>query len=141
VIKYRLRCTCGHEFETWFPSSAAYGAQVEAEQVTCPHCGSHDVDKAIMAPNVTARGHGQDRCRPAAAMSAEVMQLVRDIRQSLVKNAENVGTRFMEEARKIHYREAKARGIYGQASGEDARALVDEGIDILALPPLPEDAN
>ncbi|MGI9403323.1 MAG: DUF1178 family protein [Hyphomicrobium sp.] len=141
MIKYRLRCTCAHEFEAWFQSSAAYDGQVAAEQVACPHCGSHDVDKAIMTPNVAARGDWQENSRPTAAMPAELSQLVRDIRQLLIKNAEYVGTRFVQEARKIHYQEAKARGIYGQASGEEARALVDEGIDILALPALPEDAN
>ena len=74
-------------------------------------------------------------------MPAELLQTMREIRRTLIKDAENVGTRFAQEARKIHYQEDKARGIYGQASGEEAAALVDEGIDILALPPLPEDAN
>ncbi len=142
MIKYRLRCACSNEFEAWFQSSTAYDAQVQGEQVACPRCGSHDVDKAIMAPNVAACGDRQDEpCHPPAATPKELRQLVRNIHRSLVKDAENVGTRFADEARKIHYQEAKARGIYGQASGEEARALVDEGIDILALPSLPEDAN
>jgi hypothetical protein len=141
VIKYRLRCTCCNEFEAWFQSSAAYESQVEAEQLACPHCGSHDVDKAIMAPNLAACGDREKKSCSTQAMPAELLQTMREIRRSLIKNAENVGTCFAQEARKIHHQEAKARGIYGQASGEEAAALVDEGIDILALPPLPEDAN
>ena len=141
MIKYCLKCTCDHEFEAWFQSSAAYDDQIAAQEVTWPHCGSHDIDKAIMAPNVAVRGCGLERSCPVSARSAELVQLERDIRQSLVKNAENVGTRFAQEARKIHYHEAEDRGIYGKASGEEVRALLDESIEILALPPLPEDAN
>ena len=141
MIKYRLRCACCNEFEAWFQSSVASDSQVEAEQFACPHCGSHDVDKAIMAPNVAACGNRQKKSCRTHATPTELLQTMRDIRRSLIENAENVGTRFAQEVRKIHYQEAKARGIYGQASGEEARALVDEGIDVLALPPLPEDAN
>lgn len=141
MIKYCLKCTCAHEFEAWFQSSAAYDDRIAAEQVTCPHCGSHDIDKAIMAPSVAVRSCGQEKSCPVSARPAELVQLERDIRQLLVKNAENVGTRFAEEARKIHHNEAEDRGIYGKASGEEVCALVEEGIEILALPALPEDAN
>ena len=136
MIKYRLQCAEGHEFEGWFASSASYDAQSAGGQVTCPHCNSHEVGKSIMAPNVAMRPRGYDEDAPA-----RYRNLVREVTQALVSGSEDVGDRFPEEARKIHYREVEQRAIRGTASADEARALVEEGVEIMALPRLPEDAN
>jgi hypothetical protein len=141
VIKYRLRCARWHEFEAWFPSSASYETQAGKRQVCCPDCGDRNVVKAVMAPNVAVRGRGQEDALPAEQMRAQFVDVLREVRRSLLAAAEDVGPRFPEEARKIHHGEGDVRGIRGTASGEEARALLDEGIEIVALPALPEDAN
>lgn len=141
MIKYRLRCAQGHEFEAWFPSSASYDAQAQSQQICCPDCDGRDVVKAVMAPNVASRSKAPDGDGEAEAKAPPVLDFLRELRRTLLANSEDVGRRFPEEARKIHYGEAKARGIAGMASGEEAYALLDEGIEILMLPALPEDAN
>lgn len=141
MIKFRLRCGDAHEFEAWFPSGASYESQAEGRQVYCPDCGSRDVVKAIMAPSVVAGGRGPEDTGPAQTRQARFIEVVRDLRRTLIAESEDVGARFPEEARKIHYGEAAARGICGTASGEEAQDLLDEGIGFLAFPPLPEDAN
>jgi hypothetical protein len=140
VIKYRLQCAKGHEFEAWFSSSTAYDAQAKGEQVCCPECDGHEVVKAVMAPNVALRGAAES-ASGMAQQAPTVAHVLREFRRALLANAEDVGQRFPEEARKIHYGEAASRGIAGTASGEEAQALIEEGIEILMLPPLPEEAN
>jgi hypothetical protein len=140
VIKYRLHCANGHEFEAWFSSSAAYDTQAQQQQVCCPECDGREVVKAVMAPNVALRGAETSTANEQDKVPM-VAHLLREFRRSLLAAAEDVGSRFPEEARKIHYGEVEPRGIAGTASGEEARALVEEGIEILMLPPLPEEAN
>lgn len=139
MIKYRLQCVKGHEFEAWFSSSAAYDAQAKGQQVCCPECDGREVVKAVMAPNIAVRGAAESA--KGVGQVPTMVHLLREFRRALLANAEDVGQRFPEEARKIHYGEAEARGIAGTASGEEARALLEEGIEILMLPPLPEEAN
>jgi hypothetical protein len=170
MIRYALNCERGHVFESWFQNSAAYDKQVKRALVTCPVCGSAKVAKAIMAPRVAAGGSDdaivgppvpassvsapaapppavpQPAAKPApvAMMSPperELRQKLKEIRDHIVKNANYVGTRFPEEARKIHYGETEHRSIYGEASPEDAKALHEEGIEFLPLPVLPDDQN
>ena len=142
MIRYSLQCENDHEFEGWFASSADFDKQLAAGYVACPHCGSQSVSKLLMAPNVTT-GRQKDGIKQMVMdntrreMIAKIKEVVEDIR----KNSEDVGEKFPEEARKIHYGETEARGIIGQASHEEALALVEEGIEIAALPVLPEDAN
>ncbi len=140
MIKYRLHCVKGHEFEAWFSSSAAYDAQAQGQQVCCPECDGREVVKAVMAPNVALRGAAES-AGDAQRKVPTVVHLLREFRRAVLATAEDVGGRFPEEARKIHYGETEARGIAGTASGEEARALIEEGIEILVLPPLPEEAN
>lgn len=140
MIKYRLHCVKGHEFEAWFSSSAAYDAQAQGQQVCCPECDGREVVKAVMAPNVALRGAAES-AGDAQRKVPTVVHLLREVRRAVLATAEDVGGRFPEEARKIHYGETEARGIAGTASGEEARALIEEGIEILVLPPLPEEAN
>ena len=140
MIKYRLQCTHGHEFEGWFASSASYDAQVEAGQLTCPECNSRDVGKSIMAPNLALRTDVEVTLADDD-MPARYRNLVREAARVMTATSEDVGDRFPEEARKIHYREVEQRTIRGTASMDEVRALVEEGVEIMALPRLPEDTN
>jgi len=146
VIRYALRCACGHGFDAWFASAAAYDAQAEKGLVACPACGANTVEKALMAPAI-ARGHRAPAPRPtehaeAPALPADHPAAVRAALQAMVRQvkrgAEDVGTRFCEEARRIHEGEAEDRPIWGRASGEDARALREDGIEVHALPDVPD---
>jgi hypothetical protein len=142
VISFSLICGQGHGFEGWFASSDAYEKQRAAGTLACPVCGAVDVDKRLMAPAV-ATGRREPPMRVAAHTSPEPdqMAMLRQIRKHLTENAEYVGPRFAEEARRIHYEESEKRGIYGEASVEDVRLLHEEGIEFHPLPVLPEDHN
>jgi hypothetical protein len=165
MIRYSLVCEKGHDFESWFPSSAAYDKQVKRKLVTCPACGSAKVEKAIMAPRLkrTDKGEGAPieatlpepaatpapatppaDTTPVAMMSPQEKELrakLKELREHLTKNADYVGKQFPEEARKIHYGEIEHRSIYGEASPEDAKELHDEGIEFHPLPSLPDERN
>ena len=136
MIKYRLQCCHAHEFEAWFASSSSYDVQAAASQIVCPECNSSEVGKSIMAPNVSVATR-----RPSDEIPTRYRNLVREVHRALVAGSEDVGARFPEEARKIHYKEVEERAIRGIASPEEAEALVDEGVEIMALPRLPEDSN
>lgn len=147
MIHYDLICDRGHAFDGWFANSAAYDAQADKGLVTCSHCGSSKVEKQLMAPGIPVKSNRKDAA-PAKMVSgpvdprlAQLMQVVREMRKHVEENAEYVGDRFAEEARKIHYEEAEHRGIYGQASPDEAKALIEEGIAVHPLPRLPEDGN
>lgn len=147
MIHYDLICDSGHAFDGWFANSAAYDAQADKGLVTCSHCGSAKVEKQLMAPGIPVKSNRKD-VAPAKMVSgpvdprlAQLMQMVREMRKHVEENAEYVGDRFAEEARKIHYEEAEHRGIYGQASPDEAKALIEEGIAVHPLPRLPEDGN
>ena len=135
MIKYELKCQeCDHQFEGWFADSAAYDAQAEAGDIQCPICAGSDVGKAIMAPNIAIR---RDTSLSKAQVAAEVRRMFMEIRRRVEDNCDYVGTEFASEARKIHYGEADDRGIYGEASADEAEELRDEGIDVVAIPWLP----
>ncbi len=145
MIRYNLRCDRGHSFESWFQSSSAYDSQLKRKLVTCATCGSAKVEKAIMAPRIAGT---KKRDRPAADLSTPAMTQERELRAELrqlhdhlVKNADNVGARFPNEARKMHYGDIEHRPIYGEASPEDARSLIEEGVAVGSLPILPDDRN
>ena len=141
MIKYRLQCESAHEFEVWFASSARYEAQIHTRDVACPQCGSTDVEKAIMAPSVPRRAAAPERPTVAPAVEGRHLALLRQVRSVLVAGSEDVGTRFAEVARKIHYGETDLRSIRGEATSSQARELIEEGIEVMVLPPLPEEAN
>lgn len=137
MIAYNLRCHKGHEFEAWFRSSSAFDEQVTAGHVTCPSCNSVRVEKAIMAPAVA----GTKKSRKPAAEARQMRQFVTGLRKYVEQNADYVGPQFAEEARKIHYGETPDRHIYGEATPEEARELIEEGVDVALLPPDPDSAN
>ena len=156
MIRYSLHCERGHAFESWFQSSSAYDSQVKRKLVTCPACGSAKVEKAIMAPQIVSR-KGRDSAAPAPAPSTDVTASgstplmmaqerelrakLKELRDHIVKNADNVGERFPNEARKMHYGDIEHRPIYGEASPDEARALIEEGVEVSPLPVLPDDRN
>jgi hypothetical protein len=160
MIHYALACEAGHEFESWFPSSASYEEQAARGLVTCPFCDSAKVGKRIMAPAVARRD------RPALPVPAEappaavpapaapptpvalmseperaMRAMMRAVREHVLKTADHVGERFPEEARKMHYGEIEHRSIYGAASADEVRELIDEGVEIAPLPPSLDDRN
>ena len=157
MIRYSLRCERAHTFESWFQSSSAYDTQVKRRLVSCPVCGSDQVEKSIMAPQIVGKKRPekatpQPQVEPAEAAAPESTPLMmaqerelraklKELRDHIVKSADNVGDRFPDEARKMHYGEIEHRPIYGEASPAEARALIDEGVEVSPLPVLPDDRN
>jgi len=162
VIRYTLACKNGHSFESWFANADAFDKQAKRGLVACPACGSSKVEKSIMAPAVTGARKGRKSAKPedsrahaeqstsspaktpVAIVSEQERELrtkLRELRDHLTKNADYVGQKFPEEARKMHYGEIEHRSIYGEASPDDAKALHEEGIEFHPLPVLPDDRN
>jgi hypothetical protein len=156
MIRYALRCESDHAFESWFQDSSAYEQQVKRKLVSCPVCNSVKVEKAIMAPRIVGK-KGRERAEPVAApempapaagttplvmaQERELRAKLKELRDHIVKNADNVGEKFANEARKMHYGEIEHRPIYGEASPDEAKSLIDEGVEVSPLPVLPEDRN
>jgi hypothetical protein len=158
MIRYNLVCGRRHEFESWFASSAAFDKQAKRGLVACPVCGSTKVEKAIMAPRlartdtpidmpepaVTAPAPARSPPAPVAMISPQERELrtkLKELRDHLTQNAENVGRKFPDEARKMHYGEIEHRSIYGEASPEEAKELHEEGVEFHPLPVLPDERN
>ena len=154
MIRYDLVCENGHAFRAWFSSSGAFEHQQEEGLVSCPVCGSSCVERQIMTPAIPARGNRKEgkgaSARPYnavaeddAARHARLMrQFVREVHAMVREHAEYVGPRFAEEARRRHSEGgAEEKPIWGEATMEDARELREEGIDVVPLPPLPDDRN
>ena len=135
MIRYALKCAEGHAFESWFRDSSAYDALAEAGQVTCAVCGTTEVQKSIMAPAVSGPStEVEERKNPLSAPASPAEAALRQLRDHLSKNADYVGKDFASEARRIHQGEADARGIWGEATREDAKALKDDGIPVAPIP-------
>lgn len=144
MIRYNLACDAGHRFDSWFRDSETYDAQALSELVVCPCCGSNHVCKAIMAPAVVgarALSAGPTNETVADDRSREMRALLRQIRDRVIAEGHDVGADFAMEARRIHDGLAPARQIYGQASLEEARELVDDGVGVLPLPIVPDELN
>jgi hypothetical protein len=160
MIRYALFCDQRHEFESWFANSDAYDKQARRGLVTCPLCGSVKVEKAIMAPRLARADGGAPAAdsdaaeatpvaapaekSPVAMISPQERELrhkLKELRDHLIRNADNVGHKFPEEARKMHYGDIEHRSIYGEASPEEAKALAEEGIPFHPLPILPDERN
>ena len=141
MIVYSLSCAAGHEFEGWFSSGAAYDEQLAGGKLVCPVCDSRKVSKAPMAPALS-NTVGKQKSEPAGHELRKMRQFMTGLRKQVMETAENVGSDFPEEARKIHYGETEERPIYGEASIKDAIELVEEGVNVAPLPPdLDESAN
>jgi len=158
MILFTLKCRADHQFEGWFRDNAAYDRQQRRGLIACPECGSNEVEKAPMAPRL-GRSHKSDSAVPAESAAAETAQgtalpapavadaaaptpdqlrrALQVLRQHVERNCENMGKGFASEARRIHKGEAKARGIYGEATETETKALLDDGIEIAAIPWIP----
>ena len=143
MISFTLSCDNEHTFEAWFSNSEAFEKQRKKKIVACPHCGSTKVQKSLMAPNVGVRENRKSQAPAATAppQAGELVEAMRKLRSYVEDNADYVGDKFAEEARKIHYEETDPRGIYGETSLDDAKELVEEGIEIYPMPALPEEKN
>lgn len=135
MIKYALQCDAAHEFEGWFGSSADYDDQAARGLVECPLCGSRGVSKQIMAPAVA--GTKAQRAAPVAdpKMREMMMAAMGEVRRHVEDNFDYVGDAFAKEARAIHEGKSEERGIYGEASANEVKALVEDGVQVAPLPP------
>lgn len=139
MIQYSLHCAKGHRYDAWFKSAAAFDEQVARGIVTCAVCGDGAVEKAPMAPAV-ARTDGERVSLSSAHPDAvKFREMLRAYRNKVTSEADYVGDKFAEEARKIHFEEVEARGIYGEATRDEVAGLLDEGIDFLPLPDVADD--
>lgn len=167
MIRYTLKCDEGHEFESWFPSSASYDTQRARGLVTCPTCNSAKVDKAVMAPSVARTDKGMPDREPVGAPAnapdggaaaeapsseatpvamiarpdSELRTLIRQLRDHIVANSDDVGDSFADLARKMHDGEIEHRPIRGEATVEEVKALREDEVEVFPLPVLPEDRN
>ena len=141
MIQYSLHCGNDHSFDAWFKNAAAFDEQQARGIVTCAICGSPEVSKAPMAPAVARSGSEKMSLSTGQPDIARVRELLRAYRPKVVSEADYVGDKFAEEARKIHFEEVEARGIYGEATRDEVVALADEGIEFSPLPDLPEEHN
>lgn len=140
MIQYALNCEAGHRFDAWFTNAQAFDDQAARGILSCPVCNSTSIEKALMAPAVASKkdtvslstGHPEH---------AKFIEAMRELRQKMTANADYVGDKFAEEARKIHYQEAEARGIYGEATRDEVAGLAEEGIAFMPLPHLPDEHN
>jgi hypothetical protein len=141
VIRFSLACERDHEFEAWFRGNDDFDTQAKRGFVECPACGSHKVHKTLMAPAVST---GRKKEKMALAMNdaqKQAMAQLKALSEKMRENAENVGDRFADEARKIHFGEVEARGIYGEATPDEARGLIEDGVEFMPLPAFPADKN
>ena len=148
MILYQLRCAKDHEFEAWFKDGQTCERQLARKTVECPHCGNRKVAKALMAPRIGSSEKKQqsanvpafpkpDGQHPMSVMASAMRRHLQEVRTQVEANCDYVGNKFAEEARKIHYGETEARGIYGEASDQEHQELVEEGVEVARIPWLP----
>ena len=155
MIHYQLRCGQSHDFDGWFNDSASFEKQAERGLVECPECGRTDVERALMAPALTKRGNAQAlvpaaetpapaasppsvaEARPGPVLPAQMVAVLQRMRAEVEKNCDYVGPKFADQARAMHRGEVEAKGIYGEASDEQAERLAEEGISVARIPWVP----
>ena len=146
MIHYALVCENAHKFEAWFRNAEAYDEQHKRGIVTCPICMSGVVEKALMAPAI-GKAAGKAAAPEKVSFStghpqqAQLREALKALRTKVTSEADYVGDKFAEEARKIHFKDVEARGIYGEATPDEVSALVEDGVDFMPLPNLPEEHN
>ena len=141
MIRFSLHCDHAHDFEGWFRSNDDFETQRKRGFVSCPECGSQKVEKALMAPAVSTSRKQEKIALALGDEQRKAMAALKELSEKVRQNAENVGDKFAEEARKIHFGETEARGIYGAATLDEARGLAEDGIDFMPLPVFPDDRN
>jgi hypothetical protein len=133
MILFKLKCSAEHEFEGWFRDGATYERQAKRGLISCPTCGDSTVEKAPMAPRL-ARSAPRENPPPSPE---QLRRMLQQLRRHVETTCDYVGDRFAEEARRIHEGDADPRGIYGEASDEESRALAEDGIEVARLPWIP----
>ncbi|MBN9072162.1 MAG: DUF1178 family protein [Rhizobiales bacterium] len=141
MIRFSLSCEHDHEFEGWFRNNEDFETQKKRGFVECPACGSHKVEKALMAPAVSTSRRQEKMALAMDERQKKVMMELKALSEKLRENADYVGDKFAEEARKIHFGETEARGIYGEATPDEARGLAEDGVAFMPIPVFPEDHN
>ena len=142
MIQYSLKCEDGHAFDSWFQSASAFDSLKKAGHISCVVCGSSKVEKAIMAPRVTAsrkKATAPDGKPQTTAPSTgqDVQPDLAEMKRKIEENSDYVGENFASEARSMHLGDAPERSIYGQANAEEAKALIEDGVPVLPLPFMP----
>ncbi len=145
MIRFSLHCDHGHDFEGWFRDNADFEEQTERKLVACPICNSQSVQKSLMAPAVSTNRNKEKIAMGLVGALGEaqkkVLDEMRELSRKVRENADYVGDKFAEEARKIHFGETQERGIYGEASHDDVRSLIEDGVEVMPLPVFPEEQN
>ena len=141
MIRFALSCGDDHEFEGWFRSNDDFDSQLGRKLIGCAVCGSNLVHKALMAPNVSTSKTKDKISLAQGEVQRQAMAELRALTKKMKDGAEDVGANFAVEARKIHDGEVEARGIYGEATHEEAQALIEDGIEFHAIPALPDELN
>lgn len=141
MIRFSLHCDHAHDFEGWFRSNDDFETQRKRGFISCPECGSQKVEKALMAPAVSTSRKQEKVALAMGEQQRKMMTALKELSEKVRENAENVGDKFAEEARKIHFGETEARGIYGAATIDEAKSLAEDGIEFMPLPVFPDDRN
>ena len=131
MIKYNLTCKCGNTFESWFASSSEFDSLLKKRIIKCIYCDSSSVRKTVMAPRLTRKSN---QINKKTNLQKNIKRQLLDIKKYIQKNCEDVGERFPQEARSIHYDKKTSKGIYGKATPEETSELIEEGIDVCRLP-------
>ena len=131
MIKYNLICECGKTFESWFSSSTEYDSLKRKKLINCIYCDSTSIDKSIMSPNLFSKSHEINK---KTKLEKNIKKQLLEFRKYIEKNCMNVGNSFPQVARSIYYDKKNSRGIYGNATPEETAELLEEGIDITAIP-------
>lgn len=141
MIHYSLICENAHKFDGWFRNAEAYDQQHDRGIVTCPVCMSKKVDKALMAPSVSRSSSERVALSIGHPEQGQLRAAMQALRNKVMSEADYVGDKFAEEARKIHFKEVEARGIYGEATREEVTGLIEDGVDFMPLPHIPKEHN
>jgi len=141
LIRFSLICEREHDFEGWFRSNDDFDKQKKRGFVECPACGSHRVEKALMAPAVSTSRKQEKIALAMGDQQRQAMAQLKALADKMRENSDYVGDKFAEEARKIHFGEADPRGIYGEATLDEAKGLAEDGVEFLPIPAFPDDRN
>lgn len=138
MIKFSLNCKCGNIFDSWFSSSSEFERLKGKKYLTCPICNSSKITKSLMSPNLNKKSNTRILNNTS---EQKVRNKLVEFKKFVEKNCKNVGNKFAQEARKIHYSKKGSKGIYGNATKEETRDLIDEGIEISTIPWIDNDKN
>ena len=141
MIRFALICEHEHEFEGWFRSNDDFDTQKKRGFVDCPTCGSHKVQKALMAPAVSTARKQETIALAMGEAQKQALAQLKAMAEKVRENADYVGDKFAEEARKIHFGETDPRGIYGEATLDEAKSLAEDGVEFMPIPSFPDDRN